>query len=135
MMDGPIGRALDHVLAGNTDAMALLESSTPDELSAVAVADELVLTRDATVRLLQRYSAGQIAAADAQRWASFVRRGYVAGGHSNPVRPLDIIFESGYESSISAAVGRLDELGDLVDGSLHEDEIEDLLGALGATVS
>jgi hypothetical protein len=51
------------------------------------------------------------------------------------VRPLDIIFESGYEPSISAAVGRLDELGDLVDGALHEDEIEDLLGALGATVS
>jgi hypothetical protein len=57
-----------------------------------------------------------------------VRRGYVAGGSSEPVQPLDIRWEPAYETAIAEAIRRLDELGDLIDGTFRGGEIEDLLG-------
>ncbi len=67
----------------------------------------------------------------AQEWASFVRRGYVAGRSERPVRPLAIDYDDACEEEIAAVVARLDEIGDVVDGEVSASEILDLLQLLG----
>ncbi len=58
------------------------------------------------------------------------RRGYVAGRDLHAIRPLDIDYEDACEEEIAAAVSRLDEIGDLVDGEVSTGEILDLLQLL-----
>lgn len=67
----------------------------------------------------------------AQSWASFVRRGYIAGRSDRPIRPLDIEYDDACEEEIAAAVSRLDEIGDVVDGEVTTGEVLDLLRLLG----
>jgi hypothetical protein len=73
---------------------------------------------------------GTITPDEAQRWASFVRLGFV-GGASGPIMPLDIDYEDAWEDAIVEAVGRLDQIGDLVDGEVTRGEVLDLLQLLG----
>ena len=65
-----------------------------------------------------------------QAWASFVRRGYIAGPNSGSVRPIEVNYEIAYEDRIVEAVARLDEIGDRVDGEVSSNEILDLLRRL-----
>ncbi len=64
-----------------------------------------------------------------QARASLIRRGYVAGG-SEPIRPLDIQYEEAFEDEIVEAIGRLDEIGDLIDGDVSPEEAHDLIRLL-----
>jgi hypothetical protein len=123
-------RVLRAVIDGDLAWMSLIESWTQDQLAEAAIGTELVLRHDAVARVLNRYATGQIASVDVQRWASFVRRGYVAGRRDGSVLRLNISFESAHETAISEAVARLDELGDLVDGVLREGEIDELIANL-----
>jgi hypothetical protein len=121
--------ALQTVLAGDLDSMTLIKSSTPQELASAADGNTLLLTRDSVARVLTSYSTGQLASADVQAWASFVRRGYVEGGTGQPIRALDIDWDHAYESAIAESIARLDELGDQVDGTLREVYDQDVANA------
>jgi hypothetical protein len=66
-------------------------------------------------RSLTGFNQGTFTPAEAQSWASFVRRGYVARG-LGPIRPLDIGYEEAWEEAIVVAVTQLDQIGDLMDG-------------------
>lgn len=65
-----------------------------------------------------------------QRWAPFMRRGYIAGAHTGPIRPLQIHYESRAESAIGEVIARLDEIGDVVDGEVSDAEITAMLATL-----
>lgn len=82
-------------------------------------------------RVLYSLLGGNISGADAQRWASFVRVGYTAGV-KGPVRALMIDYEETHEDAIAEAISRLDEIGDLIDGTIEGPEIADLIDALHA---
>jgi hypothetical protein len=67
---------------------------------------------------------------EAQRWASFVRRGYFGRSGGDPIQPLDIAYEEESEDAIVEVVARLDEIGDAVDGEVSPKEIRELLQLL-----
>ena len=128
-----VTKALVAVLHGNPAAVQVLLSVEHKDLQAagVAVGRPALVTRSAAVRVLRGLLDKSWTPEQAQAWASFVRRGYVAGHGVHPVRPLDIDFDGACEEEIAAAVSRLDEIGDLVDGEVTTDEILDLLQLLG----
>ncbi|HSY15741.1 MAG TPA: hypothetical protein VK816_07130 [Jatrophihabitantaceae bacterium] len=110
--------------------MTLLESFTHAQLAETPNCAHIVLTRDTVVTVLKRLRANLISPAEVQAWASFVKRGYIVGRSTGPVRPVDIEYQRGYETAISESISRLDEIGDVVDGVLREGEIDDFLAAL-----
>lgn len=89
-------------------------------LRASAVAEVLIGLRD-----------GRLAPEQAQAWASFMRSGFLEGSQSgSPI--IDIQYDPSEEEAIVEAIGRLDELGDAVDGTIDADEAGQLLRQLGA---
>ncbi|WP_331095871.1 hypothetical protein [Lacisediminihabitans sp.] len=48
-----------------------------------------------------------------------------------PIQPIDVEFEAAWEDAISAAISRLDEIGDVIDGEITTGEALDLLQLLG----
>ena len=51
--------------------------------------------------------------------------------HAGPISPLVIEYDPAWEKDVAAAIGRLDELGDLVDGTIERGEILELMQLLG----
>ncbi|MBT1004023.1 hypothetical protein KIH31_15660 [Paenarthrobacter sp. DKR-5] len=111
--------------------MVLLADHATIREVAAAAGEPLIVTRLATVLVLRGLLDGTFSSALAQAWASFVRRGYVAGSGDGPVLPIDIEFAHADEDGISTAVSRLDEIGDVIDGQLSSAEILALLQLLG----
>jgi hypothetical protein len=126
-------QALVAVLQGDPAAMDVLLSSEHKDLqaAATAVGQPALVTSSAAVRVLRGLLDNSWTPAQAQAWASFVRRGYVASRSVHPLRPLAINFDDAAEEEIAEVVSRLDEIGDLVDGDLTNGEIVDLLHLLG----
>src|ERR1022692_3205792 len=106
-INGLIAEALN----GRVEAIEYVASTSQEEMLKVTSDRPLILTRVAVASVLLRYSRGEITKTDAQRWASFVRRGYVANTEAGALRPLEIDWEASHEDAISQAVVRLDELG------------------------
>ena len=50
-----------------------------------------------------------------------------------PVKPLPIDYEPDFEETIARVVGRLTELGDLVDGVIEPDEMAEFMRDLHAS--
>ncbi len=123
--------AVAAVLAGDAGQLPVIADAQHDELRAVTSGSDLVLTRDAVVALLRRYRSGEFDGRTVQAWASFVRRGYIALRSLGPIEPLSIEYELAYEDAIVEAVARLDEIGDLIDGTVGDAEIGILLDGLG----
>jgi hypothetical protein len=96
-----------------------------------ASAGDLVVTVDAICRVLGALRSRSVPPIDVQRWASFVRRGYVAGVDRQPVRPIAIDYEVASEAAIVEVLARLDEIGDLVDGAVDDAEIRTMISGLG----
>lgn len=91
----------------------------------------LVVPRTAAIAVVRGLVDGAFAPEAAQAWASFVGAGFVANRSTGPIRPVAIEFEEAWEDAISAAVSRLDEIGDLIDGEVTTGEALDLLQLLG----
>jgi len=134
MGDGPeVFDALNGVVGGDPLRMRVIASLSHRDLQA-ALANAhgtLVVTRLATIAVLKGLLDDSWTPVQAQAWASFVRRGYVAGRARHPIRPLDIGYEAAFEDGVARAVSRLDEIGDAVDGVVSTSEILDLLQLLG----
>ena len=60
-----------------------------------------------------------------------MRRGYLVDGRrGEPARPIDIDYEAGAEKALVEVLARLDEIGDVVDGQVNSDEIQEMLQSL-----
>jgi len=122
---------------GDPGAFAVISAQPQETIRQLRAAQgDLVLTRDAVRAVLEDLEAGRIIPEQAQQWASFVRRGYVAGNSSDPVGsvvPIDIEYDAGDEETIAEVLGRLDEIGDVVDGTLGSDEIGEMIRRLSST--
>ncbi|MDT4912867.1 MAG: hypothetical protein QOC66_1995, partial [Pseudonocardiales bacterium] len=95
-------------------------------------ADPLVLTSKTVASVLQRFVAGEISADDAQRWASLMRWGRMSDAACELTVSFEIEYEEQFELAIAESIGRLTELGDVVDGELRPGEAAELLRALEA---
>jgi len=124
---------LELALQGDASAIADITSVAHASLREAerSIGAPLVVKRAAAVSILRGLIDGRFSPAAAQAWASFVRRGFVEGAASGPIQPLDIEFEDAWEDAISAAVSRLDEIGDVIDGEVSTGEALDLLQLLG----
>jgi hypothetical protein len=71
-----------------------------------------------------------ISPAQAQDWASFVRWGALSGSGAASRAEIGVDYELERENAVADAVARLDELGDVVDGTIPPDEIERLIAML-----
>jgi hypothetical protein len=125
--------ALAQVLSGDPLALPLITPIALAELreAASALGSPLVVTRAATVAVLKGLNEATYSPEQVQGWASFVRRGYVASQAEGSIRPLDIDYDETWEESIAAAISRLDEIGDVIDGEVTQGEMLDLLRMLG----
>jgi hypothetical protein len=99
-------------------------------IDAVASADptpalgELHFTSKALLKVLGQLRRHEVTAGEVQKWASFIRRGYVAGIGGKTVVPLLIEYEPTTEDVIVEVIARLDEIGDAIDGVVSDDEID-----------
>ncbi len=105
---------------GDVRQLAALEACDhSDLLEAVAGASTLVVTREAVKSVLEAWLNGVCSSAEVQRWASFVRRGYIGRSEGGPVLPIEIAYAPDDEQLIVDVVDRLDQLGDTIDGEVN----------------
>jgi hypothetical protein len=130
MMD-ELAAAIARVVAGDLNCLSrVLSASHPAIQEATARLPRLVVSPSALAKVLKDWSLGLFSAEHVQKWASFVRRGYISGGASGQVRPIQVDYDSKNEELIVEILGRLDELGDQVDGQIGTSELEEMLQAL-----
>ena len=113
---------------GDLEAFSFVQEQPPAAIQACRDSlPELVLPHNGIRKVLTELQRKHISPEQAQRWASFVRRGYIAGTQNGPVLPIDIDYEDSHEEQIAAAVARLDEIGDLIDGEISDDELQTMI--------
>jgi len=126
--------ALEAVTAGDLDGLPIVTSADhSDLLKTSAALPRLTISRSALVGLLTAWSSGRYTADEVQRWASFVRRGYCSGHTSGALHPLDIVYDARHEELIAEIIGRLDEIGDLIDRNIDDGQRGELLRRLEAS--
>ena len=123
--------AIAAVVKGDVNRLStILTADHLELLDATTKLSPLSVSRSALTRVLQEWRSGHCSADDVQQWASFVRRGYVSGKTSGALRPIDIGYDEMDEELIVEIIGRFDEIGDLIDGSIDDNEQEEMLRAL-----
>jgi hypothetical protein len=123
--------AVARVVGGDAAAVATLRSGTHAELvDAYAAAGPQVLRPAAVVRVLEALRSEEISPSQAQDWASFVRWGSLSGSGPESRADVEIEYDPGYETVVADAVARLDELGDIVHGTITPAEMEQLIARL-----
>jgi hypothetical protein len=79
--------------------------------------------------VLLAFQRGDAPAELVNKWAWLIRAGYVPGG-SGPIRPLSIEYDPAAQDLVGDIVGRLTELGDLIDGEIGPQELADMILAV-----
>lgn len=101
-------------------------------LNSAADLPQLIVSRSALISVLVGWRSGIYTPKVVQTWASFIRRGYVSQKSDSVVHPIAITYNASDEDLIVKIVGRLDEIGDKIDGDIDENEREEILKALNA---
>ena len=126
-----LASAIAAVVDGDLNALSTVSAANDDDLlSAAAELPDLTISRPALIKVLKAWRSGLGSADDVQRWASFVRRGYIAGRFHSGVASIDIAYDANDEELIVEIIGRFDEIGDLIDGHIDDNEQEAMLKAL-----
>jgi hypothetical protein len=124
-----VAEALAALIGGDLSGCDLVAAVPHRELLEAASDRHLVVTRESVIAVLRALLLGAASPSAAQCWASLVRRGYAK--LEGPTRPLDIEYDVSAEDEIVEVVGRLDQIGDAVDGTISRSELLDLLLLLG----
>lgn len=126
-----LASAIAAVVDGDLNSLStVLAANHDDLLRAAAELPDLTISRPALIKVLKAWRSGLGSADDVQRWASFVRRGYIAGQFHGGVTPIDIDYDANDEELIVEIIGRFDEIGDLIDGHIDDNEQQAMLKAL-----
>lgn len=125
---------LFNALQGDLQTFSLLVKESHKDIVAYSMArtpSQLTVTTAAVRKVLLALLKGEAAPELVQRWASFVRWGFFVNPSSTErVRPLYIEYDPQFEDEIVEVIGRLDEIGDLIDGEVGPDEIRAMLRTL-----
>jgi hypothetical protein len=128
------------ILSGDAAHMQVLLHRQQADIGRIAQhipPEQRALTAAAVQLVLNALAKGEITPNQAQLWASFVRRGYVSSTaqEGQPIRAIEIPYQSEREDSIATAISRLDELGDVIDGTIDHDELRHLIAQLSSSSS
>jgi hypothetical protein len=118
------------VLSGNASLLQMLKRQ--DEIERVGKEipeNKLAVVSSAVRRVLTALLRKEITSGQAQAWASFVRRGFIPTDQKL-LKPLPIFYQQECEDDIAEAISRMDELGDIIDGTMDDDEIRELIQKL-----
>jgi hypothetical protein len=129
-MEASVVKEVENLLKGDLSAAGVVYGVSHATLEEQLRGVPLVLHATAVVKVLHGLLLDDVSGEEAQKWASFVRRGFASGVDEGPIRPLGIDYEQEHEDAIVEAVARLDEIGDLIDGHIEKGEIADLLDGL-----
>jgi hypothetical protein len=122
---------LQQVIGGNYEHFDTLLVSEHAALQAAAIAiPRLCVGKEAVLKVLQDWKSGRLTDVQVQQWASFVRRGYVRLVNSEPIKALEIDYDGPSETLIAECLGRLDEIGDQVDGVVSDVEVSKMIRSL-----
>lgn len=121
--DESIEYLLSEAVKGSAACVSILSGVDHKKLLGASLAvGSLYVSRSALSTVMADWIQGVISDEDVQRWASFVRRGYISGAASGPITAIQIDYEEHDELLIVDIVARLDEIGDLIDGIIDFDE-------------
>lgn len=130
-MGNTLESAIASIMDGELrDLPTILSSSHSEIENATTKLPQLSVSRSSLIKVLSEWRLGHITADDVQRWASFVKRGYVSGKAIGRLRPINIQYDAVDEDLIVEIVGRLDEIGDQVDGFIDDNEQNQMLQTL-----
>jgi hypothetical protein len=122
------------LLAGEAAQVKALSRLTPERFLEVAERlpeSERTLAGVAVARVLQGLLTGDVTPSQVQAWASLMRRGFLsAPTYRGPTASVNLVYEPQREEAIVEAISRMDELGDMVDGTMDNVEIRLLIGQL-----
>ena len=120
------------VLAGDAPHISTLKTYGQSEIARVAgslSSEQLKVNSHVVRRVLANLLQKSISSEQAQGWASFIKRGCVSTKET-PVYPISICYEPDQEDQIAEVLSRLDELGDLIDGTIDDNELRNLIDEL-----
>jgi|GEM_PF-1423640 len=125
---------LKRAIEGDLQAFFAVRTRPQEEIiEARNQLSHLTLSSEALARVVRSLLNGKVAKQEVQSWASFMRRGYIAGTMAPRVFPIDIAYTVEREDEIALIVSRLDELGDVVDGEIDANELVGMLHQLRGT--
>lgn len=124
-------KLLRNALSGNLTSIPLLINANHEKLlEASRYFSELLLTKQAVLKVLYCLKNRTINPSIIQSWASFMRCGFTLTEDKKPITPLEINYKLDEEDSIVEVLSRLDELGDIIDGTIDDNEIDQLIELL-----
>ncbi|MBQ3359892.1 MAG: hypothetical protein IJG47_13485 [Microbacterium sp.] len=120
-------------VSGDLEKNVALRAAGPEQIRSAAstLAGSLCVSRASVGRVLGLLREDLAEPASVQAWASLVRWGRFSEDLGARGQAIDLIYESGYEEKLIEVVGRLDEIGDLVDGAVSKAEIDYLRRLIG----
>lgn len=125
-----VADVLRRAVDGDLNAFRTLRDIARGEWQAVAKAPgELILTANAVAAVLVALRCGARDEGTVNAWAWFVMRGSVVL-QSGQVVSVDIDWDPAQEEVIGEALHRLSELGDVIDGTIGNEEIDHLIARL-----
>jgi len=140
MIDTDLIRDINNVIQGDYTAFARFLTRGNEIIKiASGSSSEFTLTKRAVSRIIAALQEGEISPSQAQEWASFVRRGYISNANGRPsntdepIKPININYDTNAEEDIAAVISRLDEINDIVDGDISREELRQLLERLNTT--
>lgn len=125
---------IKRILSGDVKHMQILADQRLNDVAQVAETmspQERTLTAEAVKRVLMALSAGKNTPEEMQAWTSFVKRGYFPTREKR-FKTIEFLRQEDREGAIVEALFRMDELGDLIDGTMDDDEIRQHIEQLGS---
>jgi hypothetical protein len=118
---------VEKAVQGNLEVIPRIAAASHGELTeAWRMSRRPMLTALAVVRVIEALLDRQANEHWVQQWASLVMRGYLET-IGPPLRPIDIAYQPEFEEEMAEVVSRLEQLGDLVDGTPDEPLLRTLI--------
>ncbi len=127
-LDTPTAKSFLEFVKGKIDEASKLKNLDHEVLEGLyAENSPITIDKDDVKSVLIQLKNKDALEEDVQLWACFLRWGNFPSDNRKPIFPIDIEYKLEDEDWIVEVVSRLDELGDLIDGTISEKEINKYL--------
>lgn len=118
-------KILTETISGNLNNFTYIESVPHNKLLKTSKScSNLFLTKSAVLEVITEFKKRNIKPEVVQKWATFMRCGYIGYNIKTPILPLQIEYKADEEDLIVEMLARLNEIGDVVDGVIEDSELD-----------